>query len=79
MSIATVALPANLFSRGEQEQVQNLLQQFSDRQLQWLAGYLTGLQQGNQQLLQLINRIPVPAESISTVPLQAQDSISLLY
>lgn len=79
MSIATVALPANLFSRGEQEQVQNLLQQFSDRQLQWLAGYLTGLQQGNQQLLQLINRIPVPAESISTEPLQAQDSITVLY
>ena len=31
MSIATVALPANLFTRGEQEQVQNLLLQHTQK------------------------------------------------
>lgn len=79
MSSATIAMPTNLFSKPEQEQVQQLLQKFSDRQLQWLAGYLTGLQQSNQQLLQLINRIPVPEESISTEPIGQQDSITVLY
>jgi sulfite reductase (NADPH) flavoprotein alpha-component len=79
MSAAQVVLPAGLFSPKEQEKVQELIQQFSTQQLQWLAGYLTGLQHGNQQLLQLINRIPVTRESITTEPLQAQNGITVLY
>lgn len=79
MSAANVVLPASLFSPKEQEQVQELIQKFSTQQLQWLAGYLTGLQHSNQQLLQLINRIPVTQESIVTEPLAGQDSITVLF
>lgn len=79
MSAANLVLPAGLFSPREQEQVQELIQKFSTQQLQWLAGYLTGLQHSNQQLLQLINRIPVTQESITTEPLAAQDSITVLF
>lgn len=79
MSTASVALPANLFSTQEQKQVQEIIQHFNAQQLQWLAGYLTGLQHSNQQLLQLINRIPVPQESITTEPLTSQESITVLY
>lgn len=79
MSAANLVLPASLFTPKEQEQVQELIQKFSTQQLQWLAGYLTGLQHSNQQLLQLINRIPVTHESITTEPLTAQDSITVLF
>lgn len=79
MSIASVSLPTNLFSSKEQQQVQEIIQQFNQQQLQWLAGYLTGLQHSNQQLLQLINRIPVTQESITTEPLATQESITVLY
>ncbi|ULQ53824.1 assimilatory sulfite reductase (NADPH) flavoprotein subunit [Flavihumibacter fluvii] len=79
MSAANVVLPTSLFSPKEQEQVQELIQKFSTQQLQWLAGYLTGLQHSNQQLLQLINRIPVTQESITTEPLAGQDSITILF
>ncbi|KIC93937.1 assimilatory sulfite reductase (NADPH) flavoprotein subunit [Flavihumibacter solisilvae] len=77
--MASLALPAGLFSKKEQEQVQELIQKFSTQQLQWLAGYLTGLQHSNQQLLQLINRIPVTHESLTTEPLSSQDSITVLF
>jgi sulfite reductase (NADPH) flavoprotein alpha-component len=79
MSIASVTLPGNLFSSQEQKQVQEIIQQFNPQQLQWLAGYLTGLQHSNQQLLQLINRIPVTQESITTEPLPARESITVLF
>ncbi|GAO43874.1 NADPH--sulfite reductase flavoprotein alpha-component [Flavihumibacter petaseus NBRC 106054] len=72
-------LPANLFSIAEQEQVQQLIQKFNNQQLQWLAGYLTGLQHSNQQLLQLINRIPVPQESLASEPLPATDPVTVLF
>ncbi|MBZ5856313.1 assimilatory sulfite reductase (NADPH) flavoprotein subunit [Flavihumibacter profundi] len=79
MSATSLVLPAGMFSTKEQEQVRDLIQKFSNQQLQWLAGYLTGLQHSNQQLLQLINRIPVTQESITTEPLGGQDSITVLY
>ncbi|KYP13691.1 assimilatory sulfite reductase (NADPH) flavoprotein subunit [Flavihumibacter sp. CACIAM 22H1] len=79
MSIASVTLPGNLFSSQEQKQVQEIIQQFNPQQLQWLAGYLTGLQHSNQQLLQLINRIPVTQESITTEPLAVKESITVLF
>ncbi|HEY8397423.1 MAG TPA: assimilatory sulfite reductase (NADPH) flavoprotein subunit [Flavihumibacter sp.] len=79
MSIASVSLPTNLFSAKEQQQVQEIIQHFNQQQLQWLAGYLTGLQHSNQQLLQLINRIPVPQESITTEPIATTESITVLY
>lgn len=59
--------------------MQEIIEHFNPQQLQWLAGYLTGLQHSNQQLLQLINRIPVPQESITTEPIAAQESITVLY
>jgi sulfite reductase (NADPH) flavoprotein alpha-component len=79
MSNVSVALPSNIFSAQEQKQVQEIIQHFNSQQLQWLAGYLTGLQHSNQQLLNLINRIPVPQESITTEPIAAQESITVLY
>lgn len=79
MSKAGPNLPANLFSAADQALVQNLMQQFNAQQLQWLAGYLTGLQHSNQQLLQLINRIPVPQESVSQEPMSTQESITVLF
>lgn len=79
MSTNSVALPPNLFSAREQQQVQDIIQHFNAQQLQWLAGYLTGLQHSNQQLLQLINRIPVTQESITTEPLAVQETITVLY
>lgn len=79
MSTSSVGLPGALFTPKEQELVQELIQKFSGQQLQWLAGYLTGLQHSNQQLLQLINRIPVTQESITTEPLTVQESITVLY
>lgn len=79
MSTSSVGLPTGLFTPKEQELVQELIQKFSSQQLQWLAGYLTGLQHSNQQLLQLINRIPVTQESITTEPLAVQESITVLY
>ncbi|ULQ57459.1 assimilatory sulfite reductase (NADPH) flavoprotein subunit [Flavihumibacter rivuli] len=79
MSSANQTLPAALFSSSEQEQVRQLLQNFSNQQLQWLAGYLTGLQHSNQQLLNLINRIPVAQEGISNEPIVQKESITVLY
>ncbi|MBC6489353.1 assimilatory sulfite reductase (NADPH) flavoprotein subunit [Flavihumibacter stibioxidans] len=79
MSASSIGLPANIFSPAEQVQVQDIIHKFSQQQLQWLAGYLTGLQHSNQQLLQLINRIPVTQESLTAEPLNGQDSITVLY
>ncbi len=79
MNASSIALPPNLFSQSEQEQVQQLIQKFSNQQLQWLAGYLTGLQHSNQQLLNLINRIPVPQESVASEPLPSAASVTVLY
>jgi sulfite reductase (NADPH) flavoprotein alpha-component len=79
MSAENIGMPAILFTPLEQEQVQELIRKFSSQQLQWLAGYLTGLQHSNQQLLQLISRIPVTQESISIEPLVKQDSITVLF
>lgn len=79
MSTSSVGLPTGLFTPTEQQLVQELIQKFSSQQLQWLAGYLTGLQHSNQQLLQLINRIPVTQESITTEPLTVQESVTVLY
>ena len=79
MSTSAISFPKDIFSRTEQEQVQEIITKFSGAQLQWLAGYLTGLQHGNQQLLQLISRIPETHESLTTEPLSALDSITVLY
>ncbi|MFT4022656.1 MAG: assimilatory sulfite reductase (NADPH) flavoprotein subunit [Flavihumibacter sp.] len=76
---AQAAIPAHIFSPAEQAQVQELISRFNTSQLQWLAGYLTGLQHGNQQLLNLINRIPVTQESVSAEPMPSQDTITVLY
>lgn len=73
------SLPAQLFTPAEQAQVQHLIGQFNATQLQWLAGYLTGLQHSNQQLLNLINRIPITNESVPAEPVLSHDSITVLY
>lgn len=79
MSASSIGLPDNIFSPAQQVQVKDIIDKFSQQQLQWLAGYLTGLQHSNQQLLQLINRIPVTQESLTAEPLNGQDSITVLY
>lgn len=76
---SSAPIPAQLFTPAEQAQVQDLIRQFNPSQLQWLAGYLTGLQHSNQQLLNLINRIPVTQESVVAEPVLSQDAITVLY
>jgi sulfite reductase (NADPH) flavoprotein alpha-component len=65
MSNEQFTITSPLFTANEKQQVQQLLKTFEPQQLQWLAGYLTGLNQANKQLLELLNQFPNVQETIA--------------
>lgn len=81
MSIDQFTITSSLFTANEKQQVQQLLQSFEPQQLQWLAGYLTGLNQANRQLLELLNQFPGVQETIASAESIAVSSVpvTILY
>ncbi len=71
MSNDQFTITSPLFTASEKQQVQQLLRSFEPPQLQWLAGYLTGLNQANRQLLELLNQFPGVQEA--TAPAEKSD------
>ena len=68
MTQASFAVPTEPLSKDEAQQWQTWARGISPGQLQWLSGYLTGIQHSSAQLLELIRDLPAlaPAEAAVT-------------
>jgi len=53
-----ISLAGSILSAEQQALTQNLIQTLTQEQIQWLAGYMTGLHAANQNLMQLIGAMP---------------------
>lgn len=61
MTKVTFAVPTEPINKQEAQQWQDWAKGISAPQLQWLSGYLTGLQHSSAQLLELIRELPAMA------------------
>lgn len=76
----SIAIQSNMFNLEEKQLLERVLKGFSFEQLQWLAGYITGLQHSSSQLLKLVQQMHTEAP-VDAAPLNGnyQPTLTILY